>query len=343
MQRLAQLWYRPARLAYLLLPIALLYRAASALRAWLYRSGVLQHARLRVPVVIVGNITVGGSGKTPLTHWIVQRLQARGRTPAVVSRSYAAQARSPARVRADDDPGVRGDEAVLLAATLTCPVWSGPDRRDTARALLESHPEIDTLVCDDGLQHYALARDVEIVVVDAARGFGNRLPLPAGPLREPLRRLATVDAIVINGAARLPQLPAAVPAFTMHLQGGHFRNVADPVRVADAEHFKDLRLAAVAGIGNPERFFSDLRALGLVFAAHAFPDHHRFRAEDLRFPEIDAILMTEKDAIKCASFSDARMWAAPVVAMVSGDLASLILERIGEQAARAPAAGHTGT
>jgi tetraacyldisaccharide 4'-kinase len=338
MNRLTRLWYRPARLAYVLLPLALFYRGLVALRRSLYRSGVLKSTRLQVPVVIVGNISAGGTGKTPLVQWLARRLQQSARRPAIVSRSYAARARAPARVRADDDPALRGDEAVLLAATLACPVWSGPNRRETARALLAAHPEIDTLVCDDGLQHYALARDVEIVVVDAARGLGNALPLPAGPLREPPARLAEVDAIVMNGAGRIDPLSGRVPVFAMTLEGRRFRNLADPARSATAEAFDGMRLVAVAGIGNPARFFDHLRALGLAFEAHAFPDHHRFDAAQLRFPAADAILMTEKDAIKCASFPDARMWALPVDAVTSDALATLVLERLGCRASSMPAA-----
>ena len=336
MQALARLWYRPPRLAYALLPLALLYRALTGLRRALYCLGVFASLRLPVPVVIVGNISVGGTGKTPLVQWLVRRLQQGGRRPAIVSRSYAASATRPARVRAGDDPAVRGDEAVLLAAALACPVWSGPDRSETARALLAAHPEVDTLVCDDGLQHYALARDVEIAVVDAVRGFGNGLLLPAGPLREPRTRLARVDAVVVNGEAPPDPLGPA-PVFAMALAGTRFRNLADPTRTASAADFAGLRLVAVAGIGHPERFFVHLRALGLAFEAHAFADHHRFTAEDIRFPEADAILMTEKDAIKCASFPDARMWALPVEAVTSDALATLVLERIGRQGPSAPA------
>ncbi|MPZ42401.1 MAG: tetraacyldisaccharide 4'-kinase [Betaproteobacteria bacterium] len=340
MQRLGRLWYRPPLLAYGLLPLAWLYRSVDSVRRRLYRRGVFERTRLPVPVVIVGNITAGGSGKTPLVQWLARRLGEAGRRTAIVSRSYAASARVPARVHAGDDPAIRGDEAVLLAATLACPVWSGPDRRETARALLRAHPEIDTLLCDDGLQHYALERDVEIAVVDAARGFGNALPLPAGPLREPLSRLGRVDAIVMNGEQPVAGLPAAVPRFVMTLRGTQFRNLVDPNRVQTAQAFKHMRLAAVAGIGNPARFFAHLRNLDLAFDARSFPDHHRYRADDLRFAAADAILMTEKDAIKCAAFRDPRMWALPVAAETSDALVQLICERIGHAAGLAPAAGH---
>ena len=342
MQRLAQTWYRPARLAWLLLPLAVLYRGATMLRSALYRRGILRRTRVRVPVVIVGNITAGGSGKTPLSRHLVEQLQASGRCPGVVSRSYAASARAPAQVRAGDDPAVRGDEAVLLATGLSCPVWSGPDRLAAAQALLVAHPEIDTLVCDDGLQHYALARDVEIAVIDAARGFGNGLPLPAGPLREPVARLRSVDAIVLNGAGRVTALPAAVPTFTLTLRPEPFRNVADG-RIEAATRFRGLRLVAVAGIGDPERFFATLRGLGLTFEPHGFPDHHRYFARELAYPHADAILMTEKDAIKCAAFGDARMWTVPVAAVASVDLTTLILQRLDRAAQSAAGERHNLT
>lgn len=328
MHRLARLWYRPPRLAYALLPLAWLYRAAVAIRRALYRSGVLVPERLGVAVVVIGNVTAGGTGKTPLTQWLARRLQALGRRPGVVCRSYAARAAAPARVARDADPQLRGDEAVLLAASLACPVWSGPSRRETARALLAAHPEVDTIVCDDGLQHYALARDVEIAVVDAARGFGNRLPLPAGPLREPLARLAEVDAIVMNGTTPVAGLPAGVPAFRMALEPQELRNLADPSRRAPLDSLRGLRVAALAGIGNPGRFFDALRALGIAFEAHPFPDHHRFSADDLRFPAAEAIVMTEKDAIKCAPFADARTWAVTASVTASEDLAQLVVERL---------------
>src|SRR5690606_27610994 len=191
---------------------------------------------------------------------------------------------------------------------------------------------------DDGLQHYALERDVEIAMIDAARGFGNGLPLPAGPLREPRARLERVDAVVVNGDAPTHGISGPAPAFTMTLCGARFRNVRDCARTADVSEFAGRRLVAIAGIGNPARFFTHLRALGLAFEAHAFSDHHRYAAHEVRFPDADAILMTEKDAIKCASFSDARMWALPVNAVTSDALATLVLERIGHRrlAAQAP-------
>jgi tetraacyldisaccharide 4'-kinase len=325
---LERVWYTRSWSAQALRPLAFVFGVAAHARRCAYRLRIVRSIRLHVPVVIVGNISVGGTGKTPLTQWLAERLQARGRRPGVVVRSYRASARAPARVQGQDDPATRGDEAVLLAAALTCPVWSGPVRAHTARAMAAAHPELDTVLCDDGLQHYALARDVEIAVVDAVRGFGNRWLLPAGPLREPVARLLSVDALVLHGNETPALLPAAAPIFRLELHGEAFRNLHDPRQIVCAEHFRGRRLIAIAGIGNPQRFFGQLERLGLAFEARAFPDHHRYAPEELRFPAADAVLMTEKDAIKCRRFAHERMWALPVTARTSEELAQLVLERI---------------
>jgi len=223
---------------------------------------------------------------------------------------------------------VRGDEAVLLATRLSCPVWSGPNRLATARALLAADREVQVIVCDDGLQHYALERDCEVALVDAARGFGNGWLLPAGPLREPPARLRSVDAIVLTGDGAVGGLPVDVPVFRMELAGARLRRLADPAESTAPSAFAGKRIAALAGIGYPQRFFAHLRTLGLTFEAHPFPDHYQYRAADLALPGAEIVLMTEKDAIKCARFRDARMWVLPVDAEVRGDLLQVVLERI---------------
>lgn len=328
------LWYGGSHFAYLLAPLAGLYGAACLLRRGLYRLGLLAIRRLPVPVVIVGNITAGGTGKTPLTIWLARELHAAGFHPGVVCRSYRAAAREAARVAPTDDPRHAGDEAVLLAARLDCPVYSGPDRAATAVALLALHPDIDVIVCDDGLQHYALARDVEIAVIDANRGFGNGMLLPAGPLREPRARLGQVDAIVINGgdtnACDLPDRPA----FRMDLTGTRFRNVCAPDRMANAAEFTGERVVAIAGIGNPDRFFEQLRTLGIRFDSLVFDDHHAYSTAELACPGYDILLMTEKDAIKCARFGDTRMWALPIDAALPAQLKTHIVDRVTRAAAR---------
>ncbi|HTP95432.1 MAG TPA: tetraacyldisaccharide 4'-kinase [Burkholderiales bacterium] len=308
-----------------------LFHALSALRRFCYRVRLLPTIVLQVPVIVVGNISVGGTGKTPLTLWLAQLLRANRLRPGIVCRSYGGTLHKPHAVAETGDPLLSGDEAVLLAARSRCPVWAAADRVAAARALLEANPLCDILICDDGLQHYRLGRDLEIAVIDAARGFGNGFVLPAGPLREPPSRLAGVDAIVVNRAQASPPLPACAPGtptFDMRLTGEVFLNVADPNRSVLAPHFNGKTLHAVAGIGNPERFFELLRALELEFTAHAFPDHHRYVARDFDFGACDAILMTEKDAVKCTRFGDDRLWALPVEAIVDDGLEALVLGRL---------------
>ena len=325
---IARFWYRRSALAYVAAPFALVGYLLYRLRRTAYRLGWCAVARLDVAVVIVGNITAGGTGKTPLVAWLAEALKRAGRTPGVVCRSYRAQAFAPAPVGATSDPRLHGDEAVLLARLQSCPVWSGPRRVATARALIGAHPQTDVILCDDGLQHYALARDCEIAVVDATRGFGNGLLLPAGPLREPRSRLKSVDFVVVHGDARRDDDYGPAERFTMHLEGTTFYSLLEPERTAHADAFADKHVAAIAGIGHPERFFTHLRRLGIRFSAHPFADHHPFRAGELRALDADIVLMTEKDALKCATFADRRMWVLPVVARVAGPLAERVIDRI---------------
>jgi tetraacyldisaccharide 4'-kinase len=231
-------------------------------------------------------------------------------------------------VLTDSDAAAVGDEPLMIKRRMEVPVFVGRDRVAAARALIKAYPGCDLIVADDGLQHYRLARDVEIAVVDA-RGLMNAWPLPAGPLREPPSRLARVDALVINGSrATLPADSGAPPQFRMRLLGDTFHALADPQRTCAAEALAGLRLAAVAGIGDPQRFFAHLTALGLSFTPCAFPDHHRYRAADLAKIDGDALLMTEKDAVKCAGLTDRPVWLLPVTALVEPDLAALVMEKL---------------
>lgn len=276
-----------------------------------------------MPVVVVGNIAVGGTGKTPLVVWLAERLRQAGYRPGIVSRGYRGRQKAPAPVRPDSDPAAVGDEPVLLARRAACPVWVGRRRAEAARQLLTFHPEVDVILSDDGLQHYALARDIEVVVVDGERGFGNRWLLPAGPLREPLSRLSTVDAVVVNGGSALADL--AAPQFAMALVGSRFWKLGRPEVMVDATYFAGRVVHAVAGIGNPERFFRDLGRLGIQVEPCAWPDHHRYRRQDL--PSA-TLLMTEKDAVKCAAFDLPDAWVLAIDAEVAGGLENIILERI---------------
>jgi tetraacyldisaccharide 4'-kinase len=243
-----------------------------------------------------------------------------GYQPGIISRGYGGSARTPRHVRGDSNPLEVGDEPVLRARHARCPIWIGRKRYEAGRRLLEAHPEVNVLVADDGLQHYALARDMEIVVVDGLRGFGNCRMLPAGPLREPLGRLATVDAAVVNGGDPDDFL-LLPPSFAMRLRGATFRNLRDPSRSASASDFAGRRVQAMAGIGHPNRFFTHLDRLGLDYEPHPFPDHHVYQRQDL--PE-GTLVMTEKDAVKCARIAPEDAWFLAVDADLEPGLKHLI-------------------
>jgi tetraacyldisaccharide 4'-kinase len=292
-------WLRASPLSTALLPLSWVFGAAVRMRRALYRARLLGQVRLGVPVIVVGNLTVGGTGKTPIVLAIVERLREAGYRPGILTRGYGGSEHSVREVRPSDDPGRCGDEAVLLAQRGGCPVCRGADRVAAARKLLGLHPECNVLVSDDGLQHYRLARDLEIAVEDS-RGHGNGRMLPAGPLREPAGR--SVDALVVNGEphpARLARMDSAAQRFVMHIEPAGFYALGGTPRLVEPRQLAGRRLHALAGIGDPQRFFRLLRDLGLQTVEHAFPDHHAFRAADLQFPGCDAVLMTEKDGVKC--------------------------------------------
>jgi tetraacyldisaccharide 4'-kinase len=328
--RLVATWYTPrvTPLAALLWPLSVLYRFLVAARRALFRAGLLRSQSLPVPVIVVGNINAGGVGKTPLTHALAEQLLQRGFTPGIVSRGYGGSNVSPRAVVAGDDPKVVGDEP-LLHATAGFPVWIGRDRAEAARGLLRSEPGCDVILADDGLQHYALARAMEIAVVDASREFGNGLMLPAGPLREPVSRLTEVDAVVRLVARDVPRAAAASGAQTqMTHEPLPWRNLVQPDRVADPAQWREKDIHALSGIGNPQRFFAMVASLGIAARCHAFPDHHDFVAGDIAFPGASAILMTQKDAVKCVAFADERCWYLPLRALVDPALVALVLEKI---------------
>lgn len=322
MHWLQQHWSRITPLHLILFPISLVFRALVALRRELYLSGFLASHQLLLPVVVVGNISVGGTGKTPLTLALSQQLIQRGWHPLIISRGYGRTSRNPQPVSASSKAAQVGDEPLMMAQRDICPVWVGADRVATAQAALQAHPQCDVVVCDDGLQHYRLQRDVEIAVIDGTFGYGNGLMLPAGPLREPVSRLQTVDIVVVNGGN------AATGQFAMSLTGEVFNNLLKPDQVASSTDFHKPNIHAVAGIGQPQRFFQHLEALGIHFTPHAFPDHYPYRANDLSFAGCDAILLTEKDAVKCAAFADARYWVLRVNAQINPALIDHILRKI---------------
>lgn len=353
-------WLRRGPLACALWPLSLLFRAVGGLRAGLYRAGLLKSSRLPVPVVVVGNIYIGGTGKTPLTIWLVQALQAAGMRPGVISRGHGSDADGAREVGALSTPAEVGDEPLLIKQRTGCPVMVGRDRAATGRALLAAHPDVDIVVTDDGLQHYALQRDIEIILFDG-RGAGNGWLLPAGPLREPVARRR--DFTVINAPLLTDELVRAVgcqPRQPMSGSGPDIRSASatmsgpDPDMLAPiqmtlvgeyAEQLRDrrqrrplaaldqpgLRLAAAAGIGNPARFFGMLKAAGLSIAELPLPDHHDYTDRPFARLEADIILMTEKDAVKCAQIEelrdDPRLWVVPVTARIDAALADQIVEK----------------
>ncbi|BAW79890.1 tetraacyldisaccharide 4'-kinase [Candidatus Nitrosoglobus terrae] len=298
-------WYSYHFSRWLLTPLSTLFRLVVILRRWAYVRELLSVQRLPIPVLVVGNLTLGGTGKTPLVIWLAQFLQHHGYYPGIISRGYGGKAQNyPQRVYPSSDPNLVGDEAVILSRRTTCPIVVGPDRVAAARALL-AHSDCNVLLSDDGLQHYALGRDIEILVVDGVRRFGNGYCLPAGPLREPLSRIQTVDLVVINsGDAQKNEF-----AMELHIQKAHCLKSRT---VRALKKFKRTEIHGVAGIGNPQRFFTQLQKLGISVCQHFFPDHHCFEPKDLVFGDNQPILMTEKDAVKCERFARDNYWYVPI-------------------------------
>ncbi len=308
MSALQHAWARTGVLSVLLLPLALLFAAVSGLRRLAYGRGWLRTVAAGVPVIVVGNITAGGSGKTPLVIWLVNWLHSQGYRPGVISRGYGGTARSCVEVAADSPPALVGDEPVLIRFKTDAPVVVGRDRVAAAHTLLARHPDVNVIVSDDGLQHYRLRRDIELAVVDAATGLGNGWPLPAGPLREPPSRLGSVDAViqVVRGAAASrPYRP--VKGWRADYSADRAYRLVAPQEKLPLRDLPPHDWIAATGIGQPQGFFSMLDRQGLRYRPHAFRDHHIFRPTDL--PVGEAVLMTEKDAVKCRAFAGPDWWA----------------------------------
>ncbi len=298
-------WYEKSLLSWVMWPLSGLYQAAMSARYFLYYSGIKKTVRFPVPVLIVGNITVGGTGKTPLTIALANWLKQQGKRPGIVSRGYGgSDINSPQIVKSDSDPKRVGDEAVFMAQATGCPLVVAKRRPQAVAKLLQDYP-CDIIISDDGLQHLALGRDLEIAVMDGMRRLGNGFCLPAGPLREPSQRLQTVDFIVCNGQGKPGE-------WSMTLIPKEIYQLKDPTQKLSIEKLKDKTVHAIAGIGNPERFFLTLQGLGLNIIPHAFPDHYRFKKQDLDFGSESIIIMTEKDGVKCRSFADNNHWALQV-------------------------------
>jgi tetraacyldisaccharide 4'-kinase len=311
-------WRKGAKLGILLLPLAWGFSACVSLRRLLYRTDIFKQQHLPVPVIVVGNISVGGTGKTPLIIYIAKLLKHAGYKPGIISRGYGGKASSwPHSVTPQTDVSLVGDEAVLIASQSDCPMAVGPLRVEAARLLL-TQSDCNVILSDDGMQHYALARDIEIAVIDGEQRFGNGFCLPAGPLREPVSRLKQVDMIVVNGDT------AQDNEFSMQLTGAIAVNMLNSEQQA-LSIFTGIACHALAGIGNPERFFKSLQAAGIACQMHVFPDHHRFSKHDITFQDDKPVLMTEKDAVKCTLFATHQHWYVPVKAILTTEFAEQLL------------------
>lgn len=320
--RIDALWYQNSPLSVVLAPLGWLYCAGTILRRASYQFGIVRSGRVGAPVIVVGNISAGGTGKTPLVIWTARFLASRGLRPGIVSRGYRGRAdKWPQQVRPDSDPVMVGDEPVLLAKATGCPVVADPDRLRAARSLL-AHAECDVIISDDGLQHLAMGRDVEIAVIDGVRRHGNGRCLPAGPLREPISRLESVDLVVANGGGMVGE-------FDMRVRAEEARNLTDETLRRPLSTFKDAAVHAVCGIGSPQRFFDTLERAGITLIRHPFPDHHGFRASDVNFDDGVPVLMTAKDAVKCQRFAAAGHWYVPVQAELPEAFAARLLSLLG--------------
>ncbi len=318
-------WYGSNRPLLPLAPLEWLFCSVAASRRAAYSSGDKSPYRAPVPVVVVGNISIGGTGKTPFTLWLLELLKAQGYRPGVVSRGYGGKAPTyPFEVTPASSVLEAGDEPLMLVQRSGCPLVVDPDRGRAAAHLLDLH-QCDLIISDDGLQHYALARDIEIAVVDSQRGLGNGRCLPVGPLRESPERLDEVDFVVINGEAG-----------GFEFAGGHTMLLCPTATTKLNGEVADLPLQsvhAIAGIGNPQRYFDCLTELGYSVLPHPFPDHHAYRSEDLQFDDNYPILMTEKDAVKCRAFGSDNRYYLPINAQLPSSMAKQLIEKIAALAA----------
>ena len=314
-------WASRGAIAWLLWPASLLFGLVVFCRRLFFRFHLLKSHSAGIPVIVVGNLSAGGSGKTPLVLRIAEVLREHGWKPGIVSRGYGGNADGPREATIASDPAEVGDEPMLLARRSGCPVWVAPDRVQACLSLRAQHPECNVIVTDDGLQHYALRRDVEICVVDE-RSMGNGFLQPAGPLREPRSRLASVGAVVIHGRS-------AAKGYAMTLEGDKLVRFTDARDVRAAKSFAGQRVHAVAGIGDPKRFFLQLARFGMKIVPHPFADHHAFSAADLDFGDADPVVMTEKDAVKCKRIAQAHFWVFPISASLDPAFERWLLERLG--------------
>jgi len=325
-KKLQEGWLEPNLLSYILLPLTYLYRLAMWLRHFFYKFNIFHVYRSPVPVVIVGNISVGGTGKTPLTMKVVEMVKEMGFKPGVISRGYGGQNLEwPQLVNPDSNPYYFGDEPVLIANSTQCPVVVGPKRGDDIELLLKHH-DCDLIIADDGLQHYALDRDVEIAVYDEQRRHLNKFCLPSGPLREPVSRLKTVDFVMSHVAPSYEKFDDKIQLMFRLSVAGISPLIKKNNKTLNVE--ETPKIHAVAGIGHPVRFFKQLTALGFDVIEHPFSDHHKYEASDFSSMTDYPVVMTEKDAIKCTSFAQDHWFSLAVTAELNSVAKSKIEEKL---------------
>jgi len=317
-------WYQGAYWLYFLWPLYLVYRVVTLLRKYLYQVRFFKSYRAKVPVIVVGNITLGGTGKSPLVAYLVESLKEMGFKPGVVSRGYGAKISSEQvrEVHTNSLVSEVGDEPLMLKLRVDCPIFVSPTRALAVQAL--ENQGCDIVITDDGLQHYALGRDIEICVFDGERKWGNGFLLPMGPMREPLKRINKTDFVVMNGADWLERLQPKTTAFRMDLEASNLQSLNNDQSLS-LSALKGKEVVAIAGIGNPERFFNTLVMEGLLVESHGFNDHHAYTQSDVSFKGERPLIMTEKDAVKCRTFNLSDAWYLPVSAKLSGELATQIV------------------
>lgn len=322
--KLFHIWQHKQGAAKFLRPFSWLYCFIVVCRRWAYLLKIKKTEKISAPVIVVGNLTVGGTGKTPLVAWLANYLKEHGYQPGIISRGYGGKARHwPQQVRPDGDPVAVGDEAILISKRTACPMAVGPERLVSGQELLHYHPACNVIISDDGLQHYALYRDIEVAVIDGKLRFGNGYCLPAGAMREPVNRLKKVDFTVVNGEAGKDE-------YGMFYSITDACNMQDPTKCQSLEKFKGQQVHAVAGIGNPDRFFNQLTDMGLDIIPHPFPDHYFYKETDLEFDDNKPVFMTEKDAVKCKRFAKQHHWFVPITVEVHETFGKAILKRLKE-------------
>ena len=320
-ETLTKIHYSKSLVSLLLLPLSAVFLLISFIRQTLYQFNFLKSFKLKIPVIVVGNITSGGTGKTPLIIYLANELKKNGYRPGIISRGYGSKSEGVMEVSQKSDVAEAGDEPMLIQKHTHLPVFVSKDRVLAAKTLIKKYKKIDVILSDDGLQHYRLRRDIEILVIDGTRKFGNGYLLPAGPLREFRSKLKTVDAIVCNHKKVIDG------SYLMKYKGHLLINLKTNKKI----HLNNLSLKnihAIAGIGNPDRFFDYLKTYNILFSSSAFQDHYKFSKKDFRDMNDKNIIMTEKDAVKCQQFSRNNFWYLPVIAEVDSKFTDVILKKL---------------